>query len=616
MTPRKSSFLFGIPASLLLLSGAARADCLPIDAFNQLMADDGTMVPEATITMVVAGVNPEQFPKGAFFGIGDDRCDIGSAEIALKIYGTAGVGIHPPGSLKMEFNNRCGQLHRGDEAGAFTSDATFPAGAGAEDVAWVRGIFRPGAFGYSVWSGCRWSASSCEGQPLACDTAPGPVLCDQIPGCSWDEAGCLGFNGVHERSCGNIVEQGTCNNQTGGVCEWTSNEVCRPVVAGEKFDCRDIAFATRCDDHTSGACVWDFPGPCEGDAVACEGRDETSCESPAPSVTEASGTPNAELLVNRVTLLNAFGAFDISNTDVQVLSAQVCFDTTVPASRLVTFRPSDTATASEASPAQPYPGDDLVVGPGFESYFSFDVNPMQGKVLRSWLFTWTLDQPEASGGPVQVHAVSGSWDESSLAWSDRPASSGAVLDLVDEHVQNASYAYDVTSAVAAEGRHGFALKPGPGSVDDVRMHARQAGGVVHPPALLVEYEVHDGDSDGYPDGPDCDDGDPEVNPGADEACNGVDDDCDGVTDEGCGAGGAGGGAPDAGQDGGGLQDAGSDAGDGAAEGGGRVASSGGEGSGCACRFGSGRSLAGGWIALLCGFRLWTRVRRRRRADQP
>jgi hypothetical protein len=41
----------------------------------------------------------------------------------------------------------------------------------------------------------------------------------------------------------------------------------------------------------------------------------------------------------------------------------------------------------------------------------------------------------------------------------------------------------------------------------------------------------DADGDGYPDGEDCDDSDPDVHPGADEECNGIDDDCDGVVDE-------------------------------------------------------------------------------------
>jgi hypothetical protein len=46
-------------------------------------------------------------------------------------------------------------------------------------------------------------------------------------------------------------------------------------------------------------------------------------------------------------------------------------------------------------------------------------------------------------------------------------------------------------------------------------------------------EVRDADGDGWEDGADCDDGNPEVHPGAVEVCdNGVDDDCDG-TSNGC-----------------------------------------------------------------------------------
>jgi hypothetical protein len=41
----------------------------------------------------------------------------------------------------------------------------------------------------------------------------------------------------------------------------------------------------------------------------------------------------------------------------------------------------------------------------------------------------------------------------------------------------------------------------------------------------------DNDGDTFPEGEDCDDGNPDVFPGATELCNGVDDNCDGVTDE-------------------------------------------------------------------------------------
>jgi hypothetical protein len=58
--------------------------------------------------------------------------------------------------------------------------------------------------------------------------------------------------------------------------------------------------------------------------------------------------------------------------------------------------------------------------------------------------------------------------------------------------------------------------------------------------LKLSYVTVDGDGDGTPDGPDCDDADPAVHPGVAEQCNGHDDNCDGIIDEGCGTSGSGG----------------------------------------------------------------------------
>ncbi|MCC6555820.1 MAG: putative metal-binding motif-containing protein [Polyangiaceae bacterium] len=84
--------------------------------------------------------------------------------------------------------------------------------------------------------------------------------------------------------------------------------------------------------------------------------------------------------------------------------------------------------------------------------------------------------------------------------------------------------------------YSFAIVPQATDENGAHFYSKE-GSATQAPYLHVEYVVIDGDGDGHPDGPDCDDSNPAVHPGAVELCNGADDDCDGQVEEGCGGGG-------------------------------------------------------------------------------
>ncbi len=124
---------------------------------------------------------------------------------------------------------------------------------------------------------------------------------------------------------------------------------------------------------------------------------------------------------------------------------------------------------------------------------------------------------------------------------------------------------------------------------------RRGGSTAHAPHVVLSYDTVDGDSDGTPDGPDCDDSDPAVHPGAAEQCNGHDDNCDGSSDEGCPGGGSGG------------SGAGGSGGSGVTP---DVTNEEDSSSGCACR--SARPATDTWPAGLVGVgALWSLAIRRR-----
>jgi hypothetical protein len=221
----------------------------------------------------------------------------------------------------------------------------------------------------------------------------------------------------------------------------------------------------------------------------------------------------------------------------------VCFEPPAgaPGTLSMTIPVLEDVTASASSPAVVYPAvEELALEANdSEVYLKFDLGAVPGRVKKARIFLHQSDVASADGDGGDAFLVPDhGWSETTLTWNGRPAVSGASLARVSPVADFTWYAWDVSAAVEKPALYAFSLRPEPSDANGAHFFSKE-GSPSLAPYMRVEYVVVDGDGDGSPDGPDCDDANPSVHPGAPELCNGVDDDCNGVVDEGC-AGGAGG----------------------------------------------------------------------------
>ncbi len=257
---------------------------------------------------------------------------------------------------------------------------------------------------------------------------------------------------------------------------------------------------------------------------------------------EAVGDNVDALQVDKVSLFKLInGGWEMPNA-VSTYN-QICFEPPVvdPATPVLTIPVLEDATAAVGSDSVYTPIEDISVGTGEgEIFLKFDLGAVPGRIEKAKIFLHQSDiaSAEGDGGDAFAAAHNG-WSETTLTWNNRPAKAGASLSRQSPIATFDWYSWDVSPAVEDPGVYSFAIVPEAADANGAHFFSKE-GSSTFAPYMRVEYVVVDGDGDGHPDGPDCDDAAATVFPGAPELCNGVDDDCDGAVDDGC-AGGAGGG---------------------------------------------------------------------------
>jgi MYXO-CTERM domain-containing protein len=252
----------------------------------------------------------------------------------------------------------------------------------------------------------------------------------------------------------------------------------------------------------------------------------------------AVGLNDQDIGVTQVEILRyelAGGGYTWEMPNATATGAQVCYEAAAGPQQSVTVPVLEDVTASLAAPSTVYADvTDLSVGAqDSEIYLKFQVPVIQGRITTALLHlrAGTIAQAEGDGADVRVVPDS-VWSETTLTWNNRPPASGALVGRIGPVTPDQWSSVDVTAAVTGSGTLSLALVPATTDANSAHFQSKEAS-VANAPYLRIQLEVVDGDGDGVPDGPDCDDTDANVHPGATELCNGQDDDCDGVVDDGC-----------------------------------------------------------------------------------
>jgi chitodextrinase len=146
-----------------------------------------------------------------------------------------------------------------------------------------------------------------------------------------------------------------------------------------------------------------------------------------------------------------------------------------------TFTPIADARVEEANPSTTYGTSSSLrtdAGPALETFVKFNVTGLSGAVQSARLRLYATN---ASVDGPSVRTTSNGWSETTLAWANRPAPTGALTDDRGAVPINAYTEWDVTPSVSGNGTVSFVLaQPG---TDAVYFSSREVS--TNRPELIV-----------------------------------------------------------------------------------------------------------------------------------
>lgn len=214
---------------------------------------------------------------------------------------------------------------------------------------------------------------------------------------------------------------------------------------------------------------------------------------------------------------------------------EVCWESVPSDAQSITVPVREDVSASPGFADAVFPDvtDLAVEAADAEAYLKFDVPVIEGKITSARLFMKTSTAPSSDGDGGEVHVLLATdWSEATMTWNTRPAYEAASLGRIGPAAADVLLSLDLGEAVVDGSTWGVAVVSPPTDGNGTHFWSKE-GSPADAAYLQIDYVVMDGDGDGVPDGPDCDDANVDVGPDAQEVCNAIDDDCDGDVDEAC-----------------------------------------------------------------------------------